>query len=582
MNPIFVVTPARTTRSLRQLFLVIGLVIGVGLALPTWSSPGAHGPNGEHLDGPVQNAGAAQTAPRFEAQSDTFELVARLQGGELSLLINRYASNEPVLNAEVEVEAGGRKAKAPFHADLGDYAVEDKAMLDALAVPGDHAVVVTILAGADTDLLDGTLVTPADSAAHETDHHGMPGLFARAWLGWPALALVLLIGVVMVRRRKSRHAVVGTTAAALLASLGLLHPPAVHAGPGAHGPNGEHLDAPAAVNASGLARLADGSVNVPMLAQRRMEIRTQLAIESEAAATVELPGRIVMDPNASGRVQAVHGGRIEAGPRGLPVAGQAVRQGEVLAYVRHHAEPYALANQQAQLAELRSGRELAAQRVARLQSLEGTVPRKEIEAARAELQSFTARERSIGASLSARETLLAPVSGVIARADAVLGQIVDARDTLFEVIDPARMLVEATTADPALPARIATARLQSVAGVSLHLLGAARTLRDGVLPLTFRAAADKAGAAMPLAIGQPVVVVAALNERSKGFVLPAQAIVRNAANEPVVWIKSGAERYIPQPVRYRALDATTVLVTNGLGADNRVVVQGAPLIAQIR
>ena len=289
-----------------------------------------------------------------------------------------------------------------------------------------------------------------------------------------------------------------------------------------------------------------------------------------------------MDPNASGRVQAIHGGRIEAGPRGLPVAGQAVRQGEVLAYVTHHAEPYALANQQAQLAELRSGRELAAQRVQRLQSLEGTVPRQEIEAARAELQSLTAREKSIGASLAAREALLAPVSGVIARADATKGQVVEAREVLFEVIDPARVLVEATTADPSLPARTGQAHLQGVPGVKLQLIGAARSLRDGVLPMTFRAVPEQSDKALPLAVGQPVTVVASLTEQVKGFVLPAQAVVRNSANEPVVWIKSGAERYIPQPVQYRSLDAATVVVTQGLGADNRVVVQGAPLIAQIR
>ena len=85
------------------------------------------------------------------------------------------------------------------------------------------------------------------------------------------------------------------------------------AAPGAHGPNGEHLDAPgAAGNASGLARLPDGSVNVPKAAQRRMGVRTVLAPVSEAPVTFELPGRVVADPNASGRVQAVHGGRIEA------------------------------------------------------------------------------------------------------------------------------------------------------------------------------------------------------------------------------------------------------------------------------
>ncbi|WP_295643246.1 HlyD family efflux transporter periplasmic adaptor subunit [uncultured Methylibium sp.] len=360
-----------------------------------------------------------------------------------------------------------------------------------------------------------------------------------------------------------------------------------YAAPGAHGPNGEHLDAPgAAVNASGLARLPDGSVNVPKLAQRRMAIRTVLAPESDAAATVEMPGRVVMDPNASGRVQAVYGGRIEPGPRGLPVAGQSVKRGEVLAYVRPSAEPYAVGTQQAQLAELRAQRQLAEQRVQRLEGLEGTVPRKEIEAARSEATSLAERERSIGGSLVARETLTAPVSGVIARADLVVGQVVEPRDVLFEVVDPARMLVEATTADAAVAARVAGASLQGVPEVTLRLLGVSRSLRDGVLPLTFAVTPAEPGAAqresLPLAIGQPVTVVAQSKERIKGVVLPAQAVVRNPSNEPIVWIKSGAERFIPQPVQYRPLDASTVVVTQGLSADNRVVVQGAPLIAQIR
>jgi membrane fusion protein, heavy metal efflux system len=356
------------------------------------------------------------------------------------------------------------------------------------------------------------------------------------------------------------------------------------AAPGAHGPDGEHLDAPAGPTAGTavLARLPDGSVNVPKLAQRRMGIRTEMPVIEDAARTVELAGRVVMDPNASGRVQAVHGGRIEAGPQGLPVAGQPVKRGQVLAYLRHHAEPYAKANQQAQLAELVAARAQAQQRLQRLESLEGSVPRKEIDVARTELQGLQRRESSIGASLAARETLVAPLSGVIARADVVIGQVVEARDVLFEVVDPERMLVEATTPDAALAARITTAHLQGLPQAQLKLLGAARSLRDGVLPLTFTARAAKPGQALPIAIGQPVTVIAAMNERIRGYVLPAQAVVRNMANEPIVWIKSGAQRFIAQPVQFQPLEAQTVVVTSGLGADNRVVVQGAPLIAQIR
>ncbi len=380
---------------------------------------------------------------------------------------------------------------------------------------------------------------------------------------------------------KTPRSMVVSAAAALLA--GWLAQTPVHAGPGAHGPNGEHLDAPgAAVNPSGLARLPDGSVYVPKMAQRRMAIRTLLVPESEAAATVEMPGRVLADPNASGRVQAVHGGRIESGPKGLPVVGQAVRKGDVLAYVRHHAEPFAQGAQQAQAAELRAQRQLAEQRVQRLEGLEGTVPRKDIEAARSEAASLAERERSIAASLVAREALVAPVSGVIARTELAVGQVVDPRDVLLEVVDPARMLVEATTADAKMAARVAGASLQGVPEAKLRLIGASRALRDGVLPLTFAVSPTKPGAALPIAIGQPVTVVAQSSVRIKGMVLPAQAVVRNPSNEPIVWIKSGAQRFIPQPVQFRPLDASTVVVTQGLSADNRVVVQGAPLIAQIR
>lgn len=354
----------------------------------------------------------------------------------------------------------------------------------------------------------------------------------------------------------------------------------VHAAPGAHGPNGEHLDGPSVPTTSNsLSRLPDGSVNVPMLAQRRLAIRTTFITEQDAGVTVQLPARIVMDPNAGGRVQTALGGRIEAGPRGLPVAGQAVRKGDVLAVVAHQPDPIALANQHAALAELRSSLELARQRVKRLEGLEGSVPRKDIEAARAELSGLEARSSAVGASLSTREKLVAPITGVISRADAVAGQFIEPRDVVYEIVDPGRVLVEASTADAALADKLSSASLSGIPDAELQLIGAARALRDGVLPLTFRLSSKQA---LAVAVGQPVTVLAARKDTTKGYVLPAQAVTRNAANEPVVWIKSGAERYIPQPVQFRPLDAQRVVVTQGLGSDNRVVVQGAPLIAQIR
>ncbi|MDP3605985.1 MAG: hypothetical protein Q8R59_09610, partial [Polaromonas sp.] len=68
--------------------LSVGLLVVMLAGVPAFAAPGAHGPNGEHLDAPAASGGAVNAAPRFEAQSDLFEVVGRLQGGELSMLIN--------------------------------------------------------------------------------------------------------------------------------------------------------------------------------------------------------------------------------------------------------------------------------------------------------------------------------------------------------------------------------------------------------------------------------------------------------------------------------------------------------------
>ena len=145
-------------------------------------------------------------------------------------------------------------------------------------------------------------------------------------------------------------------------------------------------------------------------------MRTLPTEAAELPRSFELNGKVVMDPNAGGKVQPLNAGRIEPGPRGLPNPGQTVRKGEVLAYVVPSAAPIERSNQTAQLAELRAAKALVDKRIARLQELADTVPRKEIEAAESEAASLSARIAAVGGGLSTREALLAPVSGVIASA----------------------------------------------------------------------------------------------------------------------------------------------------------------------
>lgn len=298
-------------------------------------------------------------------------------------------------------------------------------------------------------------------------------------------------------------------------------------------------------------RLPDGSVFLPKPSQRQMDLRTLPVAVRESTRALELNGRVTMDPNAGGKVQAIIAGRVTPGPKGLPVAGQRVKQGEVLAYVTPAVGG--------------GTRSLAVSRLNRLKELADTVPKKTLEEAEAAV---------------ANEQMVAPVSGVISAAYVVAGQVVDARETLFEVVDPARLQVEALVYDVALGNSITSA--QAVIGdqkLPLRLLGVAHAMREQALPVTFRAEGELA---QRLAVGQPLRVVAQTGTPVRGVPVPAAALMKNAANQSVVWVKTAPEAFVPRVVAYEPLDGANVLVTSGLDGGERIVTQAAALLNQVR
>ena len=59
-------------------------------------------------------------------------------------------------------------------------------------------------------------------------------------------------------------------------------------------------------NSNGPQRMADGSVFLPKPAQRQLNVRT-LAVEvADVPRSFELNGRVLMDPNAGGKVQPIN------------------------------------------------------------------------------------------------------------------------------------------------------------------------------------------------------------------------------------------------------------------------------------
>jgi biotin carboxyl carrier protein len=317
------------------------------------------------------------------------------------------------------------------------------------------------------------------------------------------------------------------------------------------GPGHDHGDEAPVASSDGPKRQADGSVFLPKPTQRQIGLLTLPVVSSDQPQSFELNGKVVMDPNASGTVQAMIAGRVTPGPNGIPLPGQRVNKGDVLVYVTPEVGG--------------NSRSLAESRLNRLRELSDTVPRRVIEEAEAAV---------------ANEHMRAPVSGVIASSSVVSGQVVQAGQTLFEVVDPERLLIEALAYDLTLANDVSGANI-AVADqkVPLNLLGVARSLRDQALPLTF---SGQGAALTHLAIGQPLKVVVQTRKQVQGFALPAAALAKNPANQTIVWVKTAPEIFEPRPVIVEPLNGQQVVVVSGLQPNDRVAIQGANLINQIR
>ena len=347
--------------------------------------------------------------------------------------------------------------------------------------------------------------------------------------------------------------------------------------PAANGPGAGHASI---LPGEAPRRLDDGAIFVPKASQRLLTIRTQLAEAGEASAAVRMVGTLVPDPGASGRVQPSQTGRLEPGERGFPTLGQRVERGQILAYV---TPTYTAAERGGLIqnaAELDAQITILEARVRRLTALRGTVAERDIQDAQAELAGARQRRTAIQPALSGREPLVAPVSGVVSTVRGAVGQLVDSSATVFDIVDPSRLWVEALAFDRAALDRItgASATLGDGRSVELAFVGRGLTVRQQAVPVNFRVETPPADAP----IGASVLVTLRTARQVQGIVLPAGAVVRSAEGPPVVFEHASAERFVPRQVRVQPLDGTRVVVTAGLDAGRRVVVQGAGLIAQVR
>ncbi|KZN56923.1 hypothetical protein N474_09895 [Pseudoalteromonas luteoviolacea CPMOR-2] len=352
------------------------------------------------------------------------------------------------------------------------------------------------------------------------------------------------------------------------------------ASPGAHGPNGEHLEQSSNKAIDTLGRQSDGSVVLPMKHQALLSITTLFATETSAPRHTQLDAVVKPHPDGYAKIQSSSDGRLDAPPAGIRPSGSKVKAGDILGLIRYQDTAYELASQTSELIAIRNRIAQTQRDVARLKTLGDLASKQTLEQLETELLSLEQQAKTLQQGLERPEYLVAPISGMLINRDASRGQWVEAGEPIFEIISNKQLLIEASTSDTQLSSQLVTAKVVQSPNVSLNYIGHAPRQVNGLIHMNFELADNTENSG--LFINQNISLRVQVNEQHKGIVLPADAIVLSRNNLPQVWIKLSAERFLPQLVQYEPLQPGFVLITSGLGADNRVVIEGASLLNQVR
>lgn len=506
-------------------------------------------------------------APRIDASSNDFEIVAIARGDRLRLYLDTFRTNEPVKDAQVEIDTAAGTLKAVPDRE-GAYEVAAPWLLR----PGTYDLAITVQASGLVDVLTATLTIPPSTAPSTG-----PGLRDRlssvvaAGAGdlafWAVAVLAFLAGLGVSGLWRRWRIAAGVMVACSIVGVAPERAAAAEPRPEA-----------ATALRDVAVRFPDGAVFVPKPTQRILSIRTLFTEEQTYAGTVELPGRIIPDPNTSGFVQASVSGRLTPPPGGFPRLGTPVAAGDVLALVQPAVGAADVASQQQQARELDQQITLAERRLERFRQIQGVIARAQIEDADLELSGLRMRRANLDRGMRDQEKLVAPVSGVIAAVQAVAGQIAEPNAIIFQIVDPARFWVEALSYEAYSIRDDATGRLADNRTVPLRYRGAGLADRNQAIPIQFSIEGDTAG----LRAGQLLTVLASTTDERRGIAVPRGSVLRGANGQSIIYEHGNAERFVPREVRVEPLDGQRVLIVSGIEAGKRIVTQGAELLNQIR
>jgi cobalt-zinc-cadmium efflux system membrane fusion protein len=511
--------------------LLAGGVIAVALAL--WS--------------------AASSAAGFAADGTAFQAVLVAdEDGSSRLYLADADSNAPVAAATIEAEAGDWRGRAVATAATGLYRLD--------WTPSTQPVDMTLLVsagGRDDLLLLSGLVKAVPATVPDPPQHW------RHWWGGGLLGGLAVLALALLLRRRPAAMMV-----AVMLSAG---PALAHSG---HDHAAEPDPAP----------VAGAVLTLPKSTQFLLGIRTERVTAREAAETRRVAGRVLPDPAGFARVQPSQPARMVADPAfPLPVPGQAVKRGQVIAVIEPVLSTLERSDKRAALYRVESEIALQERELARQESLGSIVTAKAVETSRIRLEQLRRERGQIAGTALSRELVTAPVDGIITDVHVVPGEVVSIDKVMIEIIDPARLRVEAVIHDLQVAGRVsaaeATSRLVPGRLFALDLLGVSPKVdaNDQGVHALFSV---RPGHGEGLKVGMPVDVHLAVGATRLRIAVPRDAVT-DQAGRPVVFVLTGPETFEARPVKVERLVGPLVEV-EGVRPGERVVVQGVTQLKAVR
>jgi cobalt-zinc-cadmium efflux system membrane fusion protein len=319
---------------------------------------------------------------------------------------------------------------------------------------------------------------------------------------------------------------------------------------------------------------------------REAGIETKVVEPRAFAPALEVIGRTDFDQNRLAQLSP----RTEAVIRAVHAdIGDSVSEGQPLIELASGA----VGDDQARLAAARARVQAAKAALAREESLskDGISPRKNVEAARAELAAAQAEHESalsaLGAAGAAPETargvyvLTAPFAGTVVARDAVIGRSAASGQVLVQIADLSTMwaILEVPESDAALvqPGQKVTLRLDAWKGEAREATVGRVAASVDPQTRTVRVRVDLPNSDRRLKAGLFLRATIHVADPRQSLLIPESAL-QHAEGHPIVFVKEGDALYVPVAVETGAAVRGEVEIVDGLAPGSEVVTVGAFLL----